>query len=186
MLGLSPKYIKLTLPGPDKEAIRDSQHGMTLEQLKLKNGDILTAEKLSIHEEITEAPIVDRVNRCLTPRAAEIFTEWFDLYKNSQTGLMEAEHVARFIAGATKQICLKEDQRVEQILSKYDINKDGCIDLSDFLRFYYDAAIGTSLKAVQSNLKNHNVRLDLKKMSEVIEEVAFDVNEMPRYTLSAN
>lgn len=109
MLGLSPKYIKLTLPGPEKEAIRDSQHGMTLEQLKLKNGDILTAEKLSIHEEITEAPIVDRVNRCLTPRAAEIFTEWFDLYKNSQTGLMEAEHVARFIAGATKQICLKED-----------------------------------------------------------------------------
>jgi len=24
MLGLSPKYIKLTLPGPDKEVIRDS------------------------------------------------------------------------------------------------------------------------------------------------------------------
>jgi len=60
------------------------------------------------------------------------------------------------------------------------------IDLPDFLRFYYDAASGTSIKAVQSNLKNHNVRLDLKKMSEVIEEVAFDVNEMPRYTLSAN
>jgi len=82
---------------------------MTIEQLKLKNGDILTAEKLSIHEEITEAPIVDRPNRCLTARAAEIFTEWFDMYKNPQTGLMDAEHVARFITGATKQSCLKED-----------------------------------------------------------------------------
>ena len=100
MLGLSPKYIKLTLP--DKEVIVDSQHGMTLEQLMLKNGDILTAEKLSIHEEISEAPLVDRVNRVLTTRATEIFSEWFDIYKNPKNGLMDAEHVARFIAGATK------------------------------------------------------------------------------------
>lgn len=64
MLGLSPKYIKLTLA--NKDIITDSQHGMTLQQLSLRNGDILTAEKLSIVENIIEAPLVDRVNRTLT------------------------------------------------------------------------------------------------------------------------
>ena len=72
------------------------------------------------------------------------------------------------------------------ILSTYDSDKDGCLDLQDFLRFYYVAASGANLKAVQSNLKNHNVRLDLKKMSEVVDDVSYARHEMPRYTLSAN
>lgn len=58
-------------------------------------------------------------------------------------------------------------------MAKYDGDKDGLINLDEFLRFYYDAAIGTGLKAVHSNIKNHNVRLDLKRMSEIVEEIAF-------------
>ena len=100
---------------------------------------------------------------------------------------MDAVHLAAFIAGATKQSCLKDDNRVEHILNKYDSDKDGAITLPEFLMFYYDAAAGGSnIKAVQQNLKNHNVGLDLKKISELVEEVAFNQNEMPRYTLSAN
>ena len=48
------------------------------------------------------------------------------------------------------------------------------------------AASGNNIKAVQSNLKNHNVRLDLKKMADVVDGLDFEQNEMPRYTLSAN
>ena len=48
------------------------------------------------------------------------------------------------------------------------------------------AASGNNIKAVQSNLKNHNVRLDLKKMADVVDEIDFGQNEMPRFTLSAN
>ena len=186
MLSLSPKYIKLTLP--NKQVMADNQHGMTLDELNLKNGDILTAEKLSVVEEIIEAPLVDRSTRTLVPRAKEIFSEWYDIYKNQQTGLMQAENVGRFIAGATKQTCLANDSRVENIVAKYDTDKDGQIDLEDFLKFYYDAAAGTpgQLKAVQSNLKNHNVRLDLKKMSEIVEDTDFAESDMPRFTLSAN
>ena len=57
MLGLAPKYMKITLPS--KELLRDSQHGMTLQELGMKNGDILNAEKLSVVEEIIEVPLVD-------------------------------------------------------------------------------------------------------------------------------
>jgi len=184
MLGLSPKYIKLTMP--NKDVIKDNQHGMTLQELDLKNGDILTAEKLSIVENIVEAPLVDFQKGCLVPRAVEIFTEWYDIYKNEETGLMDAAHVAKFIAGATKQECDANDNRVQGILSKYDNDKDGQLNLQEFLDFYYQSSSGQTLKAVHSNLKNHNVRLDLKRMSEIVEEVSFAEHEMPRHTLSSN
>lgn len=184
MLGLSPKYIKLTLT--NKEVIKDSQHGMTLQQLAIKNGDILTAEKISVAEEVAQVPIVDHVKRALVPRAKEIFSEWYDIYKNQSTGLMDNVCVANFIQGATKQNCPVTDNRVEHIMKKYDTDNDGNINLEQFLQFYYDAAAGTSLSAVYSNLKNHNVRTDLKKMSEVVEEVQYEQRDMPRYTLSAN
>ena len=107
------------------------------------------------------------------------------MYKN-ESGLMDAGCVAAFISGATKQTCTKSDARVTTIVGKYDTDKDEAIDLDGFLRFYTDASGGTTLKAVYSNLKNHNVRVDLKKMSEVVEEVDYAENEMPRHTLSAN
>ena len=81
ILGLSPKYTKLKLP--NKELIRDNQHGMTLQELKFKNGDVLVAEKIAVPtEKIVEAPLIDRVRRTLTPRAEAIFTEWYHLYNN--------------------------------------------------------------------------------------------------------
>lgn len=159
---------------------------MTLAQFNLKNGDILTAEKLSITEAVTEVPIVDRAKQCLVPRAVELFSEWYDIYKNQETGLMDRSAVARFISGATKQPCNHDDNRVDGILKTYDTDKDENLTIDDFLTFYYNAASGTLLKAVHSNLKNHNVRLDLKKMSEIVDDVQFSETDMPRHTLSAN
>ena len=100
MLGLAPKYLKLTLP--NKEIIKDNQHGMTIQELKLKSGDILTAEKLSIVENIVEVPIIDVQTQKLVPKAVEIFTEWYNMYKNEETNLLDEDHIAKFIAGATK------------------------------------------------------------------------------------
>lgn len=120
------------------------------------------------------------------PRAVEIFSEWYDMYKDPATNTMDAKNVAAFIAGATKQPCGKDDDRVAQIMNKFDSDKDGQITLPDFLAFYQDAATGPAVKAVHQNLKNHNVRLDLKKMSDVVEQVDYAKNEMPRHTLSAN
>ena len=139
-----------------------------------------------VAEDVAEVPLVDKTTQTLVPRAAEIFSEWYDLYKDPETNLMDAQCISNFISGATKQPCSKDDKRVETIVNTYDSDKDGNINLQDFLRFYYVAASGSNPKAVQSNLKNHNVRLDLKKMSEVVDEVSYAQHEMPRYTLSAN
>ena len=58
------------------------------------------------------------------------------MYKNEEAGLLDEEHIAKFIAGATKQECDVHDNRVKQILSKYDEDKDGCLNLTEFLEFY--------------------------------------------------
>ena len=99
---------------------------------------------------------------------------------------MDRAGVARFISGATKQSCGPEDSRVDTILKTYDTDKDESLTIPDFLKFYYVAASGSLLKAVHSNLKNHNVRLDLKKMSEIVDDVQYAEADMPRHTLSAN
>ena len=57
--------------------LKNNQHGMTLLELGLKNGDILTAEKLPLSEDIVQAPITDVKTQWLTPRAEEIFKEWY-------------------------------------------------------------------------------------------------------------
>jgi len=56
---------------------------------------------------------------------------------------------------------------------------------SEFLKFYYDASVDRE-RQVRDNLKNHFIRADLKKLSEVTEEVAFAKEQMPRFTLSSN
>ena len=94
MLGLSPKYLKLTLAN---KVLRDNMHGVTLQELGLKNGDILTAEKLAVAEDVPEVALVDKTTQQLMPRAAEIFSEWYDLYKDQETNLMDAQCVSNFI-----------------------------------------------------------------------------------------
>ena len=80
MLGLSPKYIKLKLP--NDEILRSNQHGMTLQQLGLKNGDALKAYKKTVEEQVVAAELIDPTNKCLVQRAIDIFSEWYDIYKN--------------------------------------------------------------------------------------------------------
>ena len=185
MLGLAPHYMSLKLPKGQK--VLAVQNGMTLSELGLKNGDILTATKLeNTEDKVVPTILVDYTNKCLIPKAVEIFTEWYEMYKDPMTGLMGKVEVAKFIRCATGAPCGALDDRVSQIIKAYDDDKDGNVDLNGFLKFYYVACTNNNLGAVHQNLLQHNVRLDLKKMSEVTEECSFEKTDMPRYTLSAN
>ena len=57
MIELSPKYVLFILP--DGSKLKDSQNGMVLEQLGLKNGDIITARKIDVNEYIQPGQIRD-------------------------------------------------------------------------------------------------------------------------------
>ena len=85
---------------------------------------------------------------------------------------MDNQCVANFIAGATKQPCPKDDNRVATIVNTYDKNKDGLLDINDFLRFYQVAASGNNIdqQAAYDKLINAEVRLphgnDYKKATQ--------------------
>ena len=63
------------------------------------------------------------------------------------------------------------------------MNKDGRIELQEFLIFYETAA-RSKPETVRENLRAHNVRNDLKKLSEVMEETSFKTEDMPRFKIS--
>ena len=71
------------------------------------------------------------------------------------------------------------------LFATYDSNKDGKIEREEFLTFYESAARGKQ-ETVRENLRSHNIRDDLKKLSEVQEESSFKTEDMPRFKISKN
>ena len=92
---------------------------MTLEQLGLRNGDIITVTKKTVIEEVKVEPIRDEINKCLTPKAHRIFSEWFDMYKDPEIGKMTHQSSVRFILGVTNEFTNAEYSRIKAILSTY-------------------------------------------------------------------
>ena len=127
------------------------------------------------------APLVDQAGK-LTEKAKNIFNEWFDMYSN-ENGLMTPETCALFIKGCTGDHPALTDDRITGMFKTYDDNKDGFIERHEFLNFYEIAARGKP-DTVRDNMRHHNIRPDLKKLSEVKDVESFEAQEMPRYKIS--
>ena len=116
---------------------------MTIAELGIQNGDIITARRISVKEQIGIMPVVDPETDWLCDRAVDIFSEWYDLYKNEISGKMDNYSVAKFCSRATNSTILSTEPKVASMIQEYDSDNDGMLDLEDFLRFYYDAGVGT-------------------------------------------
>ena len=80
MLETSPQFVKFSLPnGKD---IKESDHGKVLEQLGIKNGDVITAKACNDMEDIPEAPLMD--GKELSEAAAKAFNWMFGLYATKE------------------------------------------------------------------------------------------------------
>lgn len=93
---------------------------MTIAEVGIKTGDILVARRLFLKDDSEYEQIIDFENQCLTPKAIAIFEEWYNLYKNQETGLMDAESVAKFISRATNMLINKSNERVASMIKEYD------------------------------------------------------------------
>jgi len=110
MLDLSPKYIAFKLS--DGRDLSASDHGLIMEQLGIKNGDVITARKVKVVENIPQAPIL--INGEFSPAANKIFNEWFDLYKDpKEDEAMTPESTVGFIKGATGETIDSTDGRIK-------------------------------------------------------------------------
>lgn len=57
MLWLTPKHVEFRLP--NNKVIDETMHGMVLDQLNFKQGDVISARKINIEEEVPLGQFVD-------------------------------------------------------------------------------------------------------------------------------
>ena len=165
---------------PDSKEIKDNENGRTIREIRLKNGEVLTASK-------RPTPPIPQVNLIqgddtLHPTAKKIFIEWFEIH--AQNGRMNPEQCAAFIHSCTNDHCKAEDKRVKDVFALHDDDRDGFLTLENFLKFY-SSACKQRPSVVWSNLHSHHYRNDLKKVTEV-EQEKVDITKLPRYLISAN
>ena len=165
-LGLAPKYLKIS---KNSNVIKDTENGITLGELGFATGENLIAEKNEIKEVVPTADLI--VNGKLSDKAFKIFNEWFDMYSN-EDGQMTKETCALFIKGCTGEPATPNDDRIAGLFKQYDGNQDGFIERHEFLAFYEFSA-KSKPSTVRENLAKHNIRPDLKKLSEIKEEESF-------------
>jgi hypothetical protein len=98
---------------------------------------------------------------------------------------MSRETCALFIKGCTGEQPGPNDDRVNNLFKNYDPNNDGKIEREDFMMFY-ESASKNKPDTVRDNMRAHNIRPDLKKLSEVEEVSSYSKDDMPRYKISKN
>lgn len=98
---------------------------------------------------------------------------------------MTKETCTLFIKGCTGELPPVTDDRISNLFKAYDSNNDGRIERNEFLGFYEQASRSKG-DTVRENLRAHNIRNDLKKLSEIQEESSFESEQMPRLKISRN
>lgn len=168
LLDLAPQYLKLTRS--NGKEIKNIENGKVVSELGIKNGDLLNAFKINTDEDVPHAALIMN-DGTLNPKLVTILNEIFDLYTNEE-GLMTRETCTDFIRGCTGDKPPVTDDRVLFFFKTYDSDGDDKITRDDFLQFY-TASSRSKPETVKDNLKAHNIRADLKKLSEVKEELEF-------------
>ena len=119
--------------------------------------------------------MLDLYNK-LTEPAIKAFTGIF--HRFATNGQMSMSDSARFVEASTNDSCSIQDYRVVDLFYKYDTNKDGVLDLEDFLNFFEDSCKSRE-STVWRNLESLRIRPDLKRYEDVKENL--DYNIMARY-----
>jgi hypothetical protein len=164
MCDLAPQYVDIRFANQQK--IKDTDYGKTLGELGLKNYDVITVRKNEFDDDIPHVTLYE--NGKLVEKAFNIFNEWYDLY-SGPNGVMTPESTTRFILGATNEPVSVEDKRIKDLFSMYDGNSDGVMERHEFLKFY-ETASKDRPERVFDNLKNHYIRGDLSKLSDLYED----------------
>ena len=184
MLGLGPKYIKLFLVATNR-LIKDNMHGMTLQQLQLKSGDVVIAERMPVAEELPQVSLKKRGARTTYSVPSDAMKEavdyMFHFNKNPATGVMDRDEITEYMSRVHKKRILPTDAMIVEWMNR---TSTGLIDIGTFRTYF--ANLLSFPKKVYKHLKVAFVRKDLKKYSEVVEAPLFPPEQMPRYTVSAN
>lgn len=179
----------------DASVVKDINNGSTLAELKFKPNENLNIAASSMETD-RKAPILNDELTDLNGRAIYIFTNLFkefavpDMSREGVPLAIGDEECARFVTGVTGEPCSTQDNRVVKIIGQYDTNKDGKLDLDDFLEFYKQNCYN-NVSTIRRNLAKVNYRDDLKQApkdgdDDNILQARKSIEDMPRYKLSSD
>ncbi|EGR29288.1 ubiquitin carboxyl-terminal hydrolase family protein, putative [Ichthyophthirius multifiliis] len=160
--------------------LKESDNSKTIGEIRFKNNETITVEK-KVVPTLSEVPLTNE-DGSLCDRVKIIFIDWFNQF--SVDGKMDKENCAKFIHSCANDNCKADDPRVIQTFNEWDDDKDNLLTLENFLSFYKKACFD-KISVVWKNLHSHGYRNDLKKLSEIGEEVE-DINILPRKILMQN
>lgn len=135
---------------------------------------------------IPQAEII--INGEVNPELMKIYNNWFDTFALTE-GKMSPTDCGKFVRAVTgaREDIAGDDHRVKGLFEKYNKSGTGLLDREEFVQFYIDCTLNPQKKkVVWDNLKQMNVRNDLKNYDDPYETHLVDKTSLPRYSLSQN
>lgn len=147
--------------------LREIENGKTLAELRFKPNEVLTAFRRSAFSS-AKVPLMNLDKTDISERARQVFTDWFgncsklvDPNDPNSRRVMDRSDGETFMRLATDED-LSKDGQLDQMFETYDLNKDGLLELEDFLSFWRNA-IFEKEEVVRVNLATYGYRYDLKR-----------------------
>ena len=175
MMGLSARYLRLTLPASQGAAaieLEDHLHGQTLKEFALISGTVIRAERRSQPDhEVEKAELLQEKFKKmqLTKEAEAAFKRIFDEYKDPATDLVPVDDAVFMLIRAQRQESSREMLKGSAFLKR---SGQG-MSQSKWLDSYCDLIEGRK-KSGYSQLKSFFVRKDLARLCDVAQEPSFE------------
>ena len=124
------------------------------------------------------------INNEINPKLELILKQWFEEFTEGEQK-MYPKGVAKFVQGVStsSEEIEEDDSKVTSFLKENDKDNKGYVNEDEFIQFYKDALRNKKFMAVWKNLKNMNIREDLKKKNDPIEIEYCENDKLPRYKL---
>lgn len=148
--------------------LKEIENGKTLAELRFKPNEVLTAFRRSAFS-AAKVPLLNIDRSDLSERAKSVFADWFsncskpfDPNDPYSRRVMDRADGETFMKLATDEDIGVRDGQLDSMFETYDLNKDGLLELEDFLSFWRNAVYDKE-EVVRVNLATYGYRYDLKR-----------------------
>ena len=124
------------------------------------------------------------INEELNPKLEKILHEWYIQYTNDEEK-MYPKNIAKFLEGVSSSYenVEEDDDKVIEFLNENDQEKKGYLIEEEFIKNYKRLLINGKRNTVWRQLRNMNIREDLKKKEDNFDVDFIENNKLPRYNL---